>query len=424
MYLWKGLEKMKRSIVLLLTLALLLTGCGGNANQTSETTAAPTTAPVTEPTTEPTTVPTEPTTVPTEPEVYFNPLNGEILDEPYTGRVFAHVITNTKDALPHVSANEADIIIESYVSRGVVRNLALFTNIQDVQPIGATRSTRLITNQIAQHYDAILIHAGGFDMVIEDANYRELDHFNVDSLYRAADPLAKAVAYRDKEYKRYAPNDLLTRGPDIVTYVESQGVRTTQPADKDYFLRFVDDATPVNGEIADEITIVYGQKTKDSVMIYDEATGKYIYKQYGKIMYDQVTNEVESFNNVIIMKADLFDVYIYQKANWNSGSGYYACGGKIIPINWECDGPDQPFRFLTEDGELLNINRGNTYIGVVSSLSKQVKWEDVIPPEPTMEETVALEDMIPETTVETAADVAAETVMETVAETTVPDTAG
>lgn len=386
---------MKKFFTGLLALALLLSGCGPAPE--AETTLA-----ATEPTVEET---TEPTTVPTTepPPVYVNPLNGEILDEPYTGRVYAHVITNTREALPHVSANEADIIIESYVSRGVVRNLGLYTNIGDVQAIGATRSTRLITNQIAQHYDAILIHAGGFDMVLEDAEYRQLDHFNVDSLYRQADPLAKAIAYRDKEYRRYAPNDLLTRGPDIVAYMEGNGVRTTQPADKDYFLSFVDDATPVNGEIADEITITYGQKTKTTTMVYDETTGKYVYNQYGQTMYDQITGEVESFNNVIIMDVDLFEIYIYQKANWElGGRGYFACGGKIIPINWECDAADAPFRFVTKEGEILDINRGNTYIGVIGSLSKQLEWVDVPPPtEPVVETTVeAIAQTVAETTAE------------------------
>ena len=85
---------MRRVFVSLLILALLLSGC---AAQEAETTVPVETTVVTEPE-------TEPTTVPTEPPVYRNPLNGEILEEPYTGRIFAHTITNTQDALPHVNA--------------------------------------------------------------------------------------------------------------------------------------------------------------------------------------------------------------------------------------------------------------------------------------------------------------------------------
>ena len=389
---------MKKIIALTLLLALLLSGCGGNAQPTEttvpETTAAPT---------------TEPTTVPTEPEVYYNPLNGEILEEPFTKRIYASTITNTQDALPHVSANEADIVFEAYVSRGVVRCVGLFTDFESQEAIGATRSTRLLINQIAHHYDAILIHGGGFSQVLQDAAARQLDHFNVDSLYRQGDPLAKAVAYRDKEYKRQAPNNLFVYGPGVVEYVEAQGVRTTQPADKDYSLTFVEDATPAGGEIADEITITFGQKTKTTTMVYDEDTGKYVWNQYGKEMTDQITGEKEAFNNVVIMQADVYENYIYQEANFHvGGTGYYACGGKIIPMKWECNDPNavSPFHFMTEDGEHLDFNMGNTYVAIVGFWNP-LEWKEVIPPE-----------TVPETTAETVAQTVAETTVETTVETT------
>ena len=402
---------MKKTIALLLALMMLLTGCGGAAVE--EETTAPATTEAT----------TEPTTVPTEPPVYRNPLNGEILEEPYTGRVFAHTITNTEDALPHVNAVKADILVEAYVSRGVVRCLGLYTNIGEVEAIGGTRSTRLLFNQIAQIYDAVLIHGGGFGMVLEDADNKGLDHFNVDSLYRQADPLAQKVAYRDKEYKRYAPNDLFGYGPGIVEYVEAQGVRTTQPADKDYYLNFVDDATPADGEIADEITIFYGFNTKNTVMKYNPSTGKYAYHQYGKVMTDQITGEVEEFNNVLILKAGIYENYIYAEATFQTGgTGYYACGGRIIPIIWECEGGRNPFRIMTEDGEPLNVNVGNTYMSIIGQEKEHVEWKEVIPPEtePPVTETV---ETVPETTVETVPETTGETVAETTEE-TAPETTG
>ena len=128
---------MKRLFALLLAL-MVLSGCGSRKTE-AETEPTAQTMAVTEPE-------TEPTTVPTEPPVYRNPLNGEILEEPYTGRVFAHTITNTQDALPHVNAVKADILVEAYVSRGVVRCLGLYTNIGEVEAIGGTRSTRLLFN--------------------------------------------------------------------------------------------------------------------------------------------------------------------------------------------------------------------------------------------------------------------------------------
>ena len=396
---------MKRMFCLLLALLLVLTGCG--TQEVEETTVATTVA------TEPE---TEPTTVPTEPPVYRNPLNGTILEEPYTGRVFAHTITNTQDALPHVNAVKADILVEAYVSRGVVRCLGLYTNIGEVEAIGGTRSTRLLFNQIAYIYDAVLIHGGGFGMVIDDANHKGLDHFNVDSLYRQADPLAKKVAYRDKEYRRYSPNDLFGYGPGIVEYVEAQGVRMTQPADKEYFLNFVEDATPADGEIADEITIYYGFNTKNTVMKYNPSTGKYEYYQYGKLMKDQITGEVEAFNNVLILDAGVYENYIYAEATFQcGGEGYYACGGKIIPIIWECDYGVSPFRCMTLDGEPLNVNVGNTYMSIIGQEKERVEWREVIPPE-TEPPVTEPEEAVPETTVETIPETTQETIVETVSE--------
>ena len=395
---------MKRKLAWLLILTLLLSGCGDR--QAAEETAAA----VTE-TTAATEPETEPTTVPTEPPVYRNPLNGEILDEPYTGRVFAHTITNTQDALPHVNAVKADILVEAYVSRGVVRCLGLYTNIGEVEAIGGTRSTRLLFNQIARIYDAVLIHGGGFGMVLEDADNKGLDHFNIDSLYRQADPLAQQVAYRDKQYKRYAPNDLFGYGPGIVEYVQSQGVRMTQPEDKQYYMNFVDDATPADGEIADEITIYYGFNTKNTVMKYNRATGKYEYNQYGKLMTDQITGEVEAFNNVLILDASVYENYIYTEANFQcGGTGYFACGGKLIPITWECERSRNPFRCMTLDGELLNFNVGNTYMAIIGMEKERVEWKEVIPPETVPVETVA------ETVVETVPETTAETTQETAAQ--------
>lgn len=382
---------MKKWIAWLLLLTMLLSGCG---SQEVETTIATETTVATEPE-------TEPTTVPTEPPVYRNPLNGEILEEPYTGRVFAHTITNTQDALPHVNAVKADILIEAYVSRGVVRCLGLYTNIGEVEAIGGTRSTRLLFNKFAELYDAVLIHGGGFGMVLEDADRRNLDHFNIDSLYRQADPIAQKVGYRDKQYRRYAPNDLFGYGPGIVEYVESKGVRTTQPEDKEYFMNFVEDATPADGEAADEITIWYGKKTKNTVMKYNPSTGKYEYNQYGKLMTDQITGEVEDFDNVLIIRTEYYENYIYTATNFRvGGTGYYASGGKLIPIVWRCTGED-PIECLTEDGEPLNVNVGNTYLSLIGLPTETVEWKEVIPPE--------TEPVVVETTEEATLETTAET---------------
>ena len=318
---------MKRVIALMLTLTLLLCGCGakGEPAVTEAPAAVPetTAAPTAEPTTEPTTVPT------TEPApVYVNPLNGEILDGPFTGRIFANTVSNLADNIPHVGVVKADMLIECYVNMdSVVRCLALFTDIDSVDAIGSTRSTRPMFNAIAQHYDLILSHAGGSDQALKDAKDRGVENFNIDAWAVAS----TGASYRDKERKGAYENTLYGIGSGIKAYAEAQGYPMT--LERDYGFSFTDDGTPAEGVEAKDIsiTLTYKKAKKETRMVYDESTGKYAFNQYGQVMTDLKTEEVEAFRNVIVMYADITTTGIYHIADFSAGgTGYFACGGKLI----------------------------------------------------------------------------------------------
>ena len=360
---------MKRLIALMLTLTLLLCGCG--AKREPAVTEAPaavpetTAAPTAEPTTEPTTVPT------TEPApVYVNPLNGEILDAPFTGRIFANTVSNLADNIPHVGVVKADMLIECYVNMdSVVRCLALFTDIDSVDAIGSTRSTRPMFNAIAQHYDLILSHAGGSDQALKDAKDRGVENFNIDAWAVAS----TGASYRDKERKGAYENTLYGIGSGIKAYAEAQGYPMT--LERDYGFSFTDDGTPAEGVEAKDIsiTLTYKKAKKETRMVYDESTGKYAFNQYGQVMTDLKTEEVEAFRNVIVMYADITTTGIYHIADFSAGgTGYFACGGKLIPITWSCAGDKEPFRFFTESGEPLELGRGNTYMAICTPESPVV----------------------------------------------------
>ncbi len=367
---------MKKWMIWSLVLALLLTGCAGKQQTSAQITATePTALPAptqeTEAAVEET---TEATTVPTEPEIYRNPLNGKIIDEPFTGRVFANTVSNMQENMPHVGVNHADVVMEMYVNmNNIVRCLALFTDIDSVDAIGSTRSTRPVFNDIAQHYDLVLTHAGGSDTALQDANNRGLDHFNLDSWELSG----TGAAYRDKEYKRSLENSLFGVGSGIRAYAESQGV--AMELERDYGFRFAEDGngTPAESEDAHKIswTMVYKQAKKDTSFVYNAELGKYVWNQYGKEMRDQITDELEGFTNVIIMQANVTNNGIYHAVDFLAGGlGYYANGGKLIPIVWACDDEDSAFRFMTEDAQPLLMGEGNTYIAIVTPESP-IAWE-------------------------------------------------
>ena len=368
---------MKRRIAWILVLALLLSGCAGKKHYVEDNVVNTAPGAAEEPLggtpgridveeTE------EVTTAPTEPEIFRNPLNGEIIDEPFTGRVYANTVSNLQENLPHVGINHADVVMEMYVNmNNVVRCLALFSDMESVDAIGSTRSTRPIFNDIAQHYDLVLSHAGGSSTALNDAANRGIDHFNIDSW----EVSQHGTSYRDTVYKRSYENSLFGIGSGIRAYAESTGV--AMELQKDYGFRFADEGMPAEGEAADKIslTMVYRQAKKDTSFVYDSELDKYVWHQYGKEMRDQITDEPEGFTNVIVMFANITHNGIYHAADFVAGgTGYYANGGKLIPIVWACDDEDSAFRFMTNDAEPLEMGVGNTYIAIVTPESP-VTWE-------------------------------------------------
>lgn len=367
---------MKKILAFLLALTMLLCACGSEETEASTEESTEASQEVTgesseEVSTEMTEEQTEEQTEAT-PVVYRNPLNGEILDAPYTGRVFAYSISNTSDALPHVGVVYADILMEMFVNDSVVRCLALYSDLSQIDAIGSTRSTRLMFNDIAQHYDAILCHASGSAQVLADLSQRGIDNFNVEH----SNALKYGASYRDTYYQRGNVHSLFGIGEGILAYCEAQGFRLTQPEDKDYGLLFTEDGTPEGDDATNiVITLTFSSSHKKTTMTYDEELGQYVYYQYKQMMTDQITGQTEAYENVIIMYADISLDGRYQVTDFTQGgAGYYACGGKIIPITWTCADEDSPFCYYTMDGEQLVMGEGRTYIAI-TDIGSNVSWE-------------------------------------------------
>ena len=357
---------MKRSIALLLVLGTLLCGCGANAP--AETTAAPE-APTTEaPTTVPPTTeaPTEPPTeAPTEPPVPSNPLTGEVLEEPMNTRVFAVTINNVSGAMPMHGVSKADLFFEMFINDYATRGLALFADIREVNTVGSVRSHRFNFTDLAQIYDAIVVHAGGSDYVMEDAEEKGIDRLSAESekgnyFFRDQDRINAGYAWE---------HTLFIRGEETMAHAENKGMRVTGDPDKDYGLRFTEDGTPADGEDANviDIRLIHKGVPKQTKMTYIPETGLYQFSQFKKEMWDNGENQPVCFKNVIVMLCTV-ENKVYGKTTYHvadligSGEGWYACGGKIIPIKWTHESMEDPIVFTHTDGTPLELGIGNSYI--------------------------------------------------------------
>lgn len=362
---------MKKIFCLLMALCMLLCACA----KAPEETTLPTTEP-TEETTVPTTVPTEPapTTEPTEPETeptepepqgFPNPLTGELMAEPYMDRIYAVVVEDDKKSLPHWGVGQADILYEMPHEFGITRMVALYTDVGAVEKVGPNRSARPYLLNLAQSYDAIFVHAGGSTQAYKDlknTGWNDIDGVknDWDHFKRDKDRLNAGVS---REHTMY------TTGEELLDATKDHGYKTTRGEVVDYGLSFAKDGTP-EGESAETINIRFQKSGKKTNLYYNAEAGTYTMEQYDRTYVDGNTGNAVEFENVLILKADVGILNDYGALTVDlvdSGSGYFACGGKMVPIHWSRSGTSEHFVYTLEDGTPLTLGVGTSYIAVVYS---------------------------------------------------------
>ena len=361
------LSALVAGLVLLLLLILLIPkpDTQDPAPTTAQTQPTGSTESETQATEAPTDSSTEPASEPSATqapsgELIRNPLNGQLLEVPYSGRVFAVSINNSKSALPFHGVSQADLLFEMYVNDYATRCLALFSDVSDISSIGSIRSTRYNFTDIALAYNCIVAHANASTAVRDDMYASGIDQMNADS----------SIGYRD--YDRYNKRGyawehcLFATGSNLQKAAAKKGFALSISG-KDYGLHFSEDVDITDSEAAAQIDIVFtiGSHQKTTTMKYDAATGKYIFWQYGKKMTDENNGNDVGFENVIVILTENTNSDNYHIADlYGEGDGYFACGGRIIPIHWVHIHETDPFTFFLSDGTALTQAVGSTYIAV------------------------------------------------------------
>ena len=99
-------------------------------------------------------------------------------------------------------------------------------------------------------------------------------------------------------------------------------------------------------------------------------------EEYGQPYVDGNDGSQVSVTNLLVLQATctVVDDAGRVDVDLSSGKGWFACGGRIIPINWEKGGPENQFRYTTETGSPLTLGRGRSYVCVIPT-SKTVTAE-------------------------------------------------
>lgn len=365
---------MKRVIAFFLTLLMLFSIAGCSNTQSQET--PPEEPEVQEEPEEPVEIPEELFEEEEEPEeaeesidwTNVNPLTGEPTETDISkNRPVMVMLNNLKQALPQSGNGQADVIYEILEEGGITRMLACYQDITQVEGnLGTIRSTRPYYVHLVAGMDGILVHAGG-----SKAAYNQIESLGVTNL-NALGGNGANLFWRDKGRLNAGvatEHTMYITAADIADYLASSGLRTTHEEGFSMKHTFVEDGTPANGSAANVITVPFsGYKTGE--FKYDAASGEYLVSEYGSAYMDETTGKQVSVKNVLVIMTQVSQIEGDTKgrlevAMSGSGIGYYATGGKYIPINWKRDTQDSLYEFTTMDGEALQMSVGTSYVNIV-----------------------------------------------------------
>ena len=293
-----------------------------------------------------------------------NPLTGLELDDPdkQSDRPVAVMLNNIQAALPQFGNSRADVIFEIVAEGGITRMLALYQDVSDVEQIGSIRSTRPYYIDVAQGYDAILIHCGGSTDAYSQMSSRGTDH--VDGIY------TDAIFWRDQERARTVGSEhsMFTSGALITDYLAQSGFRLTRNGDYDQ--TFTDqDPIPAGEQALHVLVPISGYKSTG--FDYDAQAGQYLVSQFDGPYQDGQDDSQVAVENVLILHTSVSgtgDSYDHMRVTTTgSGSGLYCQGGHWAEITWHRDSLDEPFCYTLADGSALALGRGTTYVCIVSN---------------------------------------------------------
>lgn len=291
-----------------------------------------------------------------EPEIiypYTYPLTGIGTEEELVDRPFLVLVENHRAARPQSGLIDADIVYEILVEGEITRFAAIFHS-QQPEVIGPVRSLRPYFAQLAEGWDAPIVHAGYSPAAIEYVRQKKLDHF--DEIYNAG-----AYFWRSKE--RSAPHNLYTSIELLRKGQTNRKVRTEwkQPEP----ISFAEKEAVITGDVAEKVTVTYlrGYKVEYE---YQAETGTYLRHMAGEPHLDKETEQQIETANLLIIKTShrVLDNVGRREINVDGpGKGWLVQQGKVREIDWERKGGIiRPYI----DGQEVPLLPGKTWIQVIS----------------------------------------------------------
>jgi hypothetical protein len=373
-------------LVLALVLALYSAGCKGAASTETTAAAAVTEGNESEETssgTEETASGTEETAAetanPDEIKGNINPLSGlELSDKVANLRPLAVMVENNTPARPQSGLVSADVVFEVVDEGGITRFVTIYSS-YDSDMVGPVRSARPYYAEIAASFNPIYTFWGtfpGFYIVIQNLGLDYLsplgDETGASNITgNFVDPGSGAGADAIRDTTRVAPHNAYIQTPRMREIAANIGY-ASEPGET--YFHFKEDAGESSRGDIGNITVDFSSSSFRVDWEYDEATNTYLRSVGGEANLDRETGKQVTVNNVIVLFTDIENSGNEQGhmlvRTTQGGDAYFFIDGQVIEGTWDRSSALEPFQFKDMDGNVMLINRGQTWISMISGIEQ------------------------------------------------------
>ncbi|MFT2815415.1 DUF3048 domain-containing protein [Leifsonia sp. A12D58] len=288
-----------------------------------------------------------------EPAVTLAPLRGTTVD---VGSLdtpsLAAKIDNHSDARPQIGLERTDIVFEELVEGGLTRYVAVWqSDVPDL--VGPVRSIRPMDPDIIAPLGGIVAYSGGQERFMEMMESTAVVNAVFD--YDEA-----GLFYRIEE--KDSPHDVVVKATELI----SQHADLAPPRQQfEYSASAADSSAMVGGSPTGTIDARFSDSRWPS-WTWSAADTAYLRAQEGEPDFDSAGNQLRS-TNVVVLRVDIDWTYgeVPKTTLVGSGEAWISTGGKSTHATWVKGAQDAAIRLLDDNGVVIRLAPGNTWIELV-----------------------------------------------------------
>jgi hypothetical protein len=269
-------------------------------------------------------------------------------------KMYGVMVENSAEAWPLSGISKARIVFEAPVEGSIPRFMAVYDNKQEVDEIGPVRSARPYYVRWAHGMNLMYTHVGGSPEALS-----LLDTLAIPSLnqFYFSKFFWRSIA-------RYAPHNVYTSTAEL----ENGFVY------KDYDLPdlnsfvFAEDEYKPEEDTEQKVSLSFSISDLYDVMWeFDAEKNLYRRHQGGDVQKDKDGSEVNAANVVVLITDIRVIDEVGRKSVRTDGSGdlYIYRNGAEFYGTWKKEGSDSSLELFDENGEIIELNPGMTWIEIL-----------------------------------------------------------